>query len=266
MNKYFDKIYCINTIGDDVRWNNMLNEFDKIGVDSNDVEKVSEPFPDDVNTYESLNNVWIKIATDAKKNNYEKILVLEDDAQFINFEAFDKFTEDLEKYGSDWDLFHLGGLVLTSIIDLKLNKPLNLKCSTYLKKYPEHLKRLTNNLVEINNGFVALTHSIAIRNTAFDKMLEIPNFDNRKTLSEEELETNKKEGIGVQDSDIVSTDNVLQRMFQQPDEYNTYLAFPSITIATPNISNLTKNAKRDWAELTQPMYRALLKVEPINKD
>jgi len=127
----------------------------------------------------------------------------------------------------------------------------NYKASTYLQKHPNHLVRITNNLLEINGGSVHCAHSVGIKNTLFDKIIEFDKIDGRDIENKEYR-------------DIIIIDHLLQLEFQEPDKYNTFMAFPAITESIPNKSNM-RNGITDWGETKQPLYKALLEIEPLNK-
>ena len=83
--KLFDKIYCINLDSRSDRWEECLDEFKKIGIE-NDVERVSafQMTPGIAGCTKS-HLECIKLA---KLNNYNSVLILEDDVTFT-----DNFTE-----------------------------------------------------------------------------------------------------------------------------------------------------------------------------
>jgi len=113
LNKYFDKIYCINLDRRKDRWDETVNELNKWGL-LNQVERYSAIDGSDIiGEYPiSLGNVGlietnIKIINDAKEKNYDNILILEDDVEFTkNIDLFADYYNQLPK---DYDMVWLGG-------------------------------------------------------------------------------------------------------------------------------------------------------------
>jgi hypothetical protein len=107
LNNYFNKIYCINLKRRADRWTRILKMFNQYEVDVQRIEAF------DGNVVGSFNNLRAaqygcflshkSVYEDAVKNNYEKILILEDDVYFdknINSFDFNKLPE--------WDSLYLG--------------------------------------------------------------------------------------------------------------------------------------------------------------
>ena len=115
LEKYFDKIFCVNLDRRTDRWEHFLNQSKKFNLNS--FERISaidgsKLNPLDVNS--PLNQgelglvfTLIKIFEDSILNNYQKILILEDDCVFENeLLNVDLFFENLP---SDWDMIYFGG-------------------------------------------------------------------------------------------------------------------------------------------------------------
>lgn len=101
LNDFFSKIYCINLDRRPDRWKESLNEFKKLNIT---VERVSAI--DGGVSGLTLTNY--NILKEAILNNYNNILILEDDVMFIdNF--YEKFNAKIEYLPNDWDLLYLGG-------------------------------------------------------------------------------------------------------------------------------------------------------------
>lgn len=259
MKEYFDKIYCIHTEGDTVRLEHIINEFKRVNITTNDFKLVSNKFPEDRDFKECLTDVWVDIINDAKQNDYKKIIIFEDDFRFINTDKFDDFIKDLETYGEDWDIFQLGGTLNQNRGEDDLDPHiLPIRSRTYLTRYPKHFERITKRLVKINGGNSQTAHSVAVKNTVFDEILTFPTKDKRDEEKGGRIR-------GVIQSITYLIDNLLFLFLQDNDKYNTYLAFPSITEAVVNVSNLTKTVT-DHGETKRPLYKALLEIEPLNKD
>ena len=113
LDKYFDKIYCINLDRRKDRWDETVNELNKWGL-LNQVERYSAIDGSDiVGEYPiSLGNVGlietnIKIINEAKEKNYDNILILEDDVEFTK--NIDLFTDYYNQLPKDYDMVWLGG-------------------------------------------------------------------------------------------------------------------------------------------------------------
>jgi hypothetical protein len=115
LEKYFDKIYCINLDRRTDRWEHFLNQSKNFGL--NDFERISaidggklnpSDFSSPLNQGElGLLLTTIKIFKDSIQNKYEKILILEDDCVFENeLNKIDLFFRSLP---SDWDMIYFGG-------------------------------------------------------------------------------------------------------------------------------------------------------------
>lgn len=112
LNDMFDHIYCINLDSRTDRWEESLAEFEKHGIKN--VERVSAITADDARAmYPNLSIKageaglilsHIKILEDANKNNYESILILEDDVQFA-----ETINDDLREIPDNWEIIYFGG-------------------------------------------------------------------------------------------------------------------------------------------------------------
>lgn len=117
INDYFDKIYCLNLDRRSDKWNNVKLKFDKLGINVHRFSAVDgNDIPDyELEKYTKINKYEVgcmlshySIIKDAKKNNYKRILIFEDDVQFImNFN--DEFKKSIVQLPNDWKLFYLGG-------------------------------------------------------------------------------------------------------------------------------------------------------------
>jgi len=156
LNKYFDKIYCINLDRRKDRWDETVNELNKWGL-LNQVERYSAI---DGNTIKDnkfrinngelgLLNTHLDIIKDAKTKNYKSILLLEDDIEFTKeILNLDNYFDVLPK---DWDILWFGG---------------------------NHNKHMGNKLNLINDKIIKCnmtysTHSIAFNNSSFDVILNL---------------------------------------------------------------------------------------------
>ena len=114
-NKYFDKIYCINLDRRPDRWEHFLNQSKKFNVPNFERVSAIDGTLIDVSKYNTnLNNgeiglvlTTIGIFEDSIKNNYENILILEDDCVFEDeMKNVDLFFQNLPE---NWDMIYFGG-------------------------------------------------------------------------------------------------------------------------------------------------------------
>lgn len=110
LNLYFDNIYCINLDEATERWEHCLKQFEKHNFTAERFKAIKVD--------EGKNNLLkgeigcmmshLEVIKDAKHKGYKKILVLEDDFEFV-----DNFNELFElKYKNlpyDWEFLYFGG-------------------------------------------------------------------------------------------------------------------------------------------------------------
>ena len=108
---YVDRIYCINLDSRKDRWQNVSDEFARIGI-LDRVDRVPgivdrDPRIGCLKSHQACVN-------DAGENGYEKILVCEDDVRFYDIatSAVAGAVEFLT-VNETWELFYLGGMVMT---------------------------------------------------------------------------------------------------------------------------------------------------------
>jgi len=90
MNRYFDKIYCINLNHRTDRWLESLQEFKKLGIDS-DVERFeAHELKPGIKGCTKSHYEIIKLA---KKNKYKNVLIFEDDV-FILRDDFNNILSE----------------------------------------------------------------------------------------------------------------------------------------------------------------------------
>ena len=157
---YFDKIYCINLSRRTDRWQEMLVICKKENIELERFEAVDgnpmnwsdnryplrlSSFPGAMGCLASHLNVY----KDAKLNNYEKVLIIEDDCDFTeNINSI--FSENINRLPEDWDLFYFGGMHNTR----------------GGKFYPE---TITDSIVKAKE--IMTTTCYAVRHTVFDLLI-----------------------------------------------------------------------------------------------
>ena len=113
LNDFFSKIYCINLDKRTDKYEDCKKEFEKLNIDVTRISAVDGRAITVPNTRWSPGNYGLvltnlQIYKDAIENNYDSILVLEDDVMFIdNF--YNYFFEKVKSLPNDWDLLYLGG-------------------------------------------------------------------------------------------------------------------------------------------------------------
>lgn len=145
LDTFFDKIYCINLDERQDRWVSAKKEFELIGISN--YERFSA-IKNDIG-HIGCRDSHIEVIKDAKKNNYNKILILEDDFVFINKNKnlIDSILKQLSNV--EWELFYFGATV---------------------HLYDGKLVTVDENLVLTN--FAYTTHSYAVNSNVFDFIIE----------------------------------------------------------------------------------------------
>lgn len=147
MFEQFDKIYCINLDRRPDRWEQGKSEIDKHGLN---VERFSavDGNQNNIKTENGATNGDVgctlshyNVVMDAKVNELEKILVLEDDVIFTDNlnELFDKYIKFVPE---NWDMLYFGGNHVGGIVQIN-----------------EHVAKVRHTYT---------THAYGIRNTVFD--------------------------------------------------------------------------------------------------
>ena len=144
LNEYFDKIYCINLDRRFDRWKRFVkqsNKFHLTGVERISAIDGNNLNPLDYNSPLSKGELGLlltvtNIFENAKKENLEKILILEDDCLFENrILNIQKYFENLP---DDWDMIYFGGNH-----NLHGNYPQPIPVNDYVKKvlytYSSHM-------------------------------------------------------------------------------------------------------------------------------
>lgn len=116
INDYFDHIYCLNLDRKPEKWNNIKKKCNDLSIDITRFSAVDgNNIPNStLKKYDKINKYAVgcllshyNIIKDAQKNNYERVLILEDDVLFCN-DFNKKFNEFISKVGN-WKLLYLGG-------------------------------------------------------------------------------------------------------------------------------------------------------------
>ena len=175
LNKFFDKIYCINLDRRKDRWRESLVEFEL-----HDLSDYIHRFPaidgNTLNNTHFINNGELglimtheKILREAIEHNYSSILILEDDIVFSKtLQSIDLYFEALPR---DWEMLWLGA-----------NH--NIHCGNVIRM-------LNNRIIKCHQAFS--THAIAFNNLIYKKAL--------KCIS------NKEKALDVYYSDMQNTQN-----------------------------------------------------------
>jgi GR25 family glycosyltransferase involved in LPS biosynthesis len=153
---FFDKTVCINLDRRFDRWSECVAEFEKnklVGierfkaVDGNELQQISEVMTPS-RTALVLTN--IQIIEDAIQNDYESILILEDDVEFTD--ELKNINEYFNMLPEDWDMLYFGGNHNTHIRGIDPPKIINDK------------------VCKLHNTFS--THCVAINKKAYQIILD----------------------------------------------------------------------------------------------
>jgi len=120
LNRYFDKIYCINLKRRRDRFLAMKKTFRNLGIkakvfrgiEGNEWGWMRDKYPHPMRGFDGVaggTSTQITIIKEAIHKKYESILILEDDCEFIDF--FNMVFEDrIKEVPYYWDMLYLGGL------------------------------------------------------------------------------------------------------------------------------------------------------------
>ena len=146
LNSYFDEIYCLNLDEAIERWNNCVEQFNKYNLK---VQRFPAIKPESGNNFLLRGEVgaarsMVKMIEEAKKLNFEKILVLEDDFVFVdNFNEV--FSNMISQVPDDWDFIYFGG--------------------NHVGGYD----KISENVAKMK--YTYCTHTVGIKNTMFDRII-----------------------------------------------------------------------------------------------
>ena len=152
INKYFDKIYCVNLDRRPNRWEEGKSEIDKHGLT---VERFSaiDGNPNSIKTNPGVTDGDVgctlshyNIILEAKSNNLDKVLVLEDDVVF-NDNLNSLFDEYINQVPDDWDMIYFGGNHVGGLTQIN-----------------EHVSKVKHTYT---------THAYAIKKTVFDHVIQL---------------------------------------------------------------------------------------------
>lgn len=149
----FDKVFLVNLKRRTDRLENFTNQVNNFDLGEFEVFPAydgKELNMSEYNTFLSPGQLGLvlsnlDIINEAIKNNYEKIIIIEDDCVFENdIVNFEKYFEQLPK---NWDMFYMGG-----------------NHNTHVGSKPPVM--VSDNMLKLHNTYS--THFVAIRNTTFE--------------------------------------------------------------------------------------------------
>jgi GR25 family glycosyltransferase involved in LPS biosynthesis len=151
----FDKVYCINLDKRPDRLENFESQVKKY--DLGNYTRISAVDGESINVSEYTNTLKpgelgliltnLEIVKDAKNNNYNTILILEDDCVFTD--EIINIQEYFEKLPSDWEMLYMGG---------NHNTHVGMQGPIYVNE----------KVVRIHSTYT--THFVAIKNNLFDHL------------------------------------------------------------------------------------------------
>lgn len=161
--KNVDKIYCVNLSGATERKELIVNEFTKLKI-LNNITFIDGVYNED-GAYGS-DRAKINIIKDAKANNYSKILILEDDIVFNELTG-DLINNIFDNLPDNWDLFYLGGFLHRNVAyETKDGESI----SDYMNR--NQYTKIADNIFKVTGGQITMMHSVCIKNTMFDLILD----------------------------------------------------------------------------------------------
>lgn len=154
--EFFNKTFCINLERRPDRWDECLTEFDKhgitdvnrfIAVDGKDLTQSLSGFM--TPSRMALVQTNVQIIEEAIKNDYDSILILEDDVEFgPQVVEMDSYFDSLP---DDWDMLYFGG-----------------NHNTHVGSPPPNI--VNEKVCKLHNTYS--THCVAINKRAFQKVLD----------------------------------------------------------------------------------------------
>ena len=223
INNFFDEIYCINLPERTDKWKECEDEFKKhnLNVKKFDALKGS-PKNGLLGGEIGLIATNIEILRDALKNNYDKILILEDDIIFNN-DFNEKFESKIGDLPDDWESIHLGG---NNFFNKGLGKFKSINNDIDFIINGSTYKELDNDIC--TTAWSQTTHAVGVHSNIFEELLASAlRFDRQ-------------------------IDNVYCE-FQQSDKHKTYAFLPSICLQRPTHSDI-QNRFVDYNQYTHYFF------------
>jgi GR25 family glycosyltransferase involved in LPS biosynthesis len=217
LNDFFSKIYCINLDRRTDRYAECLIEFKKMNIE---VERFSGVDGKAINVGVGWNIgrtvgahglllTHIKIIEEAIKNEYNNILILEDDVKFIdNF--YEKFDNKITELPNDWDLLYLGGINYFGWGNFKM-----VTGDKNLIPNNENFKTLDYEICK--TYWTQCAHALAINSKFYEILL--------KAIMED-----KKYAV-----------DTIHCILQRDGHCNAYTFLPSLAIQRPSFSDIENN-------------------------
>jgi GR25 family glycosyltransferase involved in LPS biosynthesis len=172
LNEYFDKIYCINLDRRTDRWEECQKIFSKHNLEverfsavDGSVENYGLGYPYDNELAGAISHT--KVVEKAKKFSLKKVLILEDDVDFIE-NLNEVFSQNIDKVPSDWEglLFggnHVGGFHPINNNVVKVGRSYALHAYALNDKSYDFVISYMNNKIQniIKNGKTSIKTSVA---------------------------------------------------------------------------------------------------------
>lgn len=155
MLEFFDRIYCINLDHRKDRLIKVKKEFEKIGLENVRIFSAIKNNDGAVGCIRS----HLAIIKQAKKDNLNNVLVLEDDVYFEYDNTKELILNCVKDLPINWELFYLGANLHQDIF------------------------KISDNLLKLKSGFS--THAIAYNSCVYDKFIsKYDNFTKRMSNSD----------------------------------------------------------------------------------
>ena len=147
INKYFDRIVCINLNRAVERWTKCTAQFNKYRIRAQRFSAI-EPVEENNNIHKGEIGIIrsnYEIIKRAKNDNLKSVLIFEDDFELVD-DFITKFKEQISQVPDDWDFIYFGAMHISELISV------------------------SKNISKMNRSF--LSHTFAVKNTMFDIILE----------------------------------------------------------------------------------------------
>jgi GR25 family glycosyltransferase involved in LPS biosynthesis len=150
---FFHRIYCINLSHRTDKWEQSLQEFEKVGIKDRVIRFDGIKFDENKYGWMSRRGGCFgshrEIINICNKDNISNVLIFEDDVQFIN-NTIENLNLSLKELPEQWNIFYLGMNPVTDI-------------------FHDPLVRISKNLLKVKSAYT--THAIAYNKTSYQDIL-----------------------------------------------------------------------------------------------
>jgi hypothetical protein len=221
--KTFDRVYCLNLEDRLDRWNICLEYFNKYNIDNYHRFLGKRVKPEDVSSVSQkrLGQLgcmlsFCEMIDDAIKKDYDSVVFLEDDFEFIEPLVFnEKIKLSLQELPIDWDIYYLGANVIGDF-------------------FSNPLEEFSDNLFKLNSAFT--THSFCLSRKGLREIKISLRIDPYNFGQDFFVEMSKYEAIDV----------FLAKNFQH--SHKSFISNELLSLQRPDFSSI-ENCFYDFREL-----------------